>query len=696
MAELLLEIGVEEMPARFVPSLAEELKRLTAEELLEQRLDCGRLFGHATPRRLVLHVTGLATEQRREEEVVTGPPARIAFDESGELTKAGLGFASSQGVEPSDLRTIKTDKGEYLSVTKAVGGASALDMLPGILERVVRRLSFPKRMRWGSRDLAFGRPIRWLLALLDNDVVEFALEDIRTGRTTWGHRVMGPGPFEVADPAEYFLTMRERGAVVLDPEERKRLIRDKGDRLAEAEGLSIVWDDDLLDETANLVEYPRPMLGSFDELYLELPREVLLTSMQKHQKSLGVQDAEGGLANKFLTVLNLEPDDPGLVCSGWERVLKARLEDARFFWEADKSQSFDVWFGKLDSVTFLQPLGSMGEKARRLERLGGKLAEQVKPELLLDMGESGRLAKCDLVSEMVCEFDNLQGIMGGIYAGLKGYSANIAQALSEQYLPAGPDSSVPSSLPGALLSIADKADTLAGCFGLNMIPTGGADQYALRRQALGICRIVLEHRLKLDLRHLIKTAFNGYSDVEWKLSPDEAQERLVEFFGQRLKAHYTARGFETLVVEACLGAGFDDIHAFGRRLRALDEFSRSPGFQEAVLTFKRAANIIRKQGDEAGVALIGSYDPALFEEEAERELAAALEAVTPRFEEHWEKGDFRNLFALLGELRPKVDAFFDNVMVMCPEDDLRRNRLGLLQSLVSLLARLADFNALQV
>lgn len=696
MPQFIFEIGTEEMPARFLPALSSELAAILSARLAESKIDCGEIHTYATPRRLVALVTDMAEIQRTEVEEVTGPPARIAYDSDGKLTKAGLGFAGSQGVAPEALYTLETPKGVYLAARKTTGGAKTISILSSVCQTALSALSFPKKMHWGSGNFAFGRPIRWIAAMLGADVVSFSVAGVESGNLTWGHRVMGKGPFPIARAEDYLATIKEKGHVVLDPEKRLDIIRTLGDAAAAAEGGVVVWKDDLLEEVVNLVEHPIPVLGGFDKAYLELPREVLLTSMESHQKSFGVQDKDGRLLPFFLTVINLEPKDEALVRKGWERVLKARLEDARFFWRSDLARDFDYWSRKLDNVTFLAALGSLGDKSRRLEALCGYLAKQIKPEFLLDLSEAGLLAKCDLVTDMVGEFDTLQGIMGGIYARKKGKSETVAQAIAEQYLPTGPDSPTPRSLAGALLAVADKADTLVGTFGLDMIPTGAADPYALRRQALGICRIVIDHGLRLSLAELLRTARETYGDAQWKLPPDEALRALLDFFAQRLKAHFVAKGHETLVVEACQGAGFDDIWAFARRLEALSEFSRSAGFGQAVLTFKRAANIIRKQGSEAGMALTGKYDAQLFESEQERELAQAIEAVAPRFEALWARDDYAALMGLLAELRPAVDRFFDNVMVMAEDPALRINRLNLLQALVALLGRLADFNALQV
>ncbi|WP_419787825.1 glycine--tRNA ligase subunit beta [Pseudodesulfovibrio sp.] len=703
MAEFILEIGTEEMPARFVPKLAEELKAAFADLLTGAMVENGGVDTYATPRRIVAHVAEMAENQRKQEETVTGPPVRIAYDADGNLTKAGDGFAKTQGVAPEALFTLTTGKGEYLAAKKTVGGGKSIDILPALCVKAVESLSFPKKMHWGDYEFTFGRPIRWLLCLLGDAVVEFSIENLIAGRETRGHRVMGPGPFSVADASTYFGIVRDQCKVVIDPEERKKTIVDEGNRLAAALGGEIVWEQGLLDEVANLVEFPRPLIGDIDPRYLELPREVLLTSMQSHQKSFGVQGADGKLLPHFLTTLNLEPKEIALVKKGWERVLKARLEDARFFWEADCKIDFKVWLDKLENVVFLGPLGSVGDKSRRIEALCGRLAEALGESKSILPGEiekyamAGRLSKADLVSEMVIEFDSLQGKMGGIYAERAGKGEIVSRGIYEQYLPAGPDSPVPSSLAGALVSVADKADTLAGCFGLGKKPTGANDPYALRRCALGIARIIMEHDLSLSLSSLLVQARKAYADgIKWKLGADEGQDMLLEFFAQRLRALFTGQGFETRVVDAALGAGFDDIRTLKARLEALASFSGESDFEQAVLTFKRAANIIRKQGDEAGQALTGSYDPELFDGDHETAFGAKLEEMAPRFDDLWEQGDFAGLFGLLRELRPSVDGFFDNVMVMCDDADVRLNRLNLLKALVDRLGRLADFNALQV
>ncbi|MDL2317322.1 glycine--tRNA ligase subunit beta [Desulfovibrio sp. OttesenSCG-928-A18] len=706
MPAFVLEIGTEELPARFLPHAEKELEERFSAALGEYGLSFSGLCACSTPRRLLVYVAELAEAAVTREELITGPPVKAAYDVGGRPTRAAEGFAKTQGVELEDTFTIDTDKGPYLAVRKVMGGGAAMDILREICPAIVASLPFPKRMRWGDGDFTFARPIRWVLALFGPEVVPFSIAEVDSGNLTHGHRVHGPGPFALANAADYFAVMEQSCAVTPKGADRRRLIREKGDNLALEKNGRVLWKDSLLDEVQGLCEHPVPILGAFDPAFLEIPRQVLLTSMESHQKSFGLEGAEGRLLPYFLTVLNIDPEEPALVKKGWERVLRARLEDARFFWKTDLGrENFETWVQALDSVIFLAPLGSMGDKSRRIAHLCGWLADTVRhslagQEAALSREEAvraGRLCKADLLSEMVKEFDTLQGIMGGIYAGRFGESEHVCQGISEQYLPAGPDSPVPASLCGALVSIADKADSLAGCFGLGMIPTGAADPYALRRAALGIARIAQEKGLRFDVEALFSEAIRGYGERQWKILPEQALPRLLEFFNLRLKNHFITGGAETLLTEAVLQAGARDVWAASARLAALESFSRTPDFAESVLTFKRAANIIKKQGqDEENTLLTGCYKAGLLTDEAERALATELERMAPVFDQLWAEDRYTELFALLRKLRPFVDAFFDQVMVMCEDEELKQNRLNLLQSLVSRLGRLADFAALQI
>ncbi|WP_300682427.1 glycine--tRNA ligase subunit beta [uncultured Bilophila sp.] len=693
MSTFVLEIGTEELPARFLAGLEKELAERFTLGLEEAGYGVARLDTCATPRRAVVIVEGLDDVQPAKEEVVMGPPARIAFDASGNPTKAAEGFARTLGVDVASLSTRQTEKGDYLAGVKKTGGVPTVDVLASLCPSIIAALPFAKRMRWGSGDFAYARPIRWIVALLDDAVVPFEIATVVSGRITQGHRVLGPGPFTLGTAGDYVSTITQQGAVQLKAADRRRYIVEEGNRLAEAAQGRIIWVDGLLDEVQGLVECPVPLLGDIEPSFLELPREVLLTSMQSHQKSFGVEDGQGQLLPYFLTVLNIRPKDLSVVKKGWERVLRARLEDGRFFWKTDLEATFDEWLDALDAVTFLAPLGSMGEKTRRISSLCRWLAEKAgqNPE---EAARAGRLSKADLVSSMVGEFDTLQGIMGGIYARKKGESEAVATALAEQYLPSGPDSPVPATELGSILSIADKADTLVGCFG--MVPTGAADPYALRRCALGITRIMLERGYRFDVKELFEEAQKLYGERKWKLAPQEALAKLNDFFIARVKNYFLTQGRETLLVEAVTAVEPDKVWAVGQRLAALEKLSRQSDFPLAAQTFKRVSNIIRKQGKEAGVPLTGVWNPSLLQESAEKDLADRLETLFADFETAWGTDDFDALFSMLGAVRPAIDALFDKVMVMCEDADLRANRLNMLKALTLRMDRLADFSALQL
>ncbi len=698
MSAFVLEIGTEELPARFLSGLEVELTNRFNSALAEHGLMFSGLSVSSTPRRLVVYVNELAEQAVTREEVVTGPSIKAAFDNGGRPTRAAEGFAKTHGVELQDTFTLETDKGQYIAVRKTVGGGAALEILAQICPAIITALPFPKKMRWASGEFAFARPLRWILALFGANLVSFSVADKISGQTTNGHRVHSQQNIVVPRAEDFFALLEEKGGITVNTALRRKLIKEQGNVLAQAQNGKVLWKDSLLDEVQGLCEHPVPILGSFDPSFLEVPKEVLLTSMESHQKSFGLEDSTGKLLPYFLTVLNIDPKDPALVRKGWERVLRARLEDARFFWRTDLANNFDAWLESLDSVTFLAAIGSIGDKTRRISTLCAWLAENIKlpanlsPVLAQDAARAGRICKADLVSEMVKEFDTLQGIMGSIYAERKGENPVVAKAIAEQYLPAGPDSPVPASLCGAILSMADKADTLAGCFGLGLIPTGTADPYALRRAVLGIARIMEEHCLRFDVQALFIKALEAYGQRAWKLEPDHAVARLQEFFFLRLKNHFMAQGNETLLVEATLLADATDVWGASARLSALSAFSNTADFAQAVLTFKRAANIIRKATED----LTGEYNTALLVDDAEKALAKELERTIPVFEAMWKDDNYLELFSILRQLRPFVDEFFDKVMVNCEEQDVRLNRLNLLKALVNLLGKLADFSALQI
>ncbi len=693
MPDFILEIGFEEMPARFLPDLTQDFKKILDNGLHSWMLDFEQTQTCSTPRRLCAYVSALASTQNQKQELVYGPPVSIGLDQDNNPTKAGLGFARSQQVDFKDVEVQDTEKGAYLAVTKTLGGKKSSHILPDLCIHSLKSLSFPKKMRWAD-NFAFGRPIRWILALLEDQVIDFQISDVRAGNLTYGHRVLGAGPFRIDRAEHYFHVLHEKGRVVLDFTQRLEITNHRSRDLAKQAGGEIIYNEDLTRENANLAETPKPILGRFDNTYLGLPREVLLTSMESHQKSFGIEDSKGQIMPYFVAVIDHDPEDPEPIRKGWERVLKARLEDAKFFWETDKAASFDEWLQKLENVVFLAPLGSMGEKSRRIERVSGFLCDQLGVSNKKDVQKAALISKADLVSEIVGEFSDLQGIMGGIYASHAGYNDNIARAVYEHYLPLGPESELPSSMEAAIVSMADKLDNLVGCFGLNLLPSGAADPYALRRQSLGIVRIILGYGLRLDLQKILSFTAQNYEGAQWKKDPEQALENLIKFFSDRLKAYWQAQGFDSKLVDAIIQSGFRDLLSAEHRLLAIKDFSQDQAFEAAVLTYKRVDNIVRKQS--FGIDLDEAYDTHLLQEENEIGLDRAIKEYMSDWDTLWEQERFQELFAKLHILRPYVDAFFDHVMVMCEDERLRENRLRMLHSLSQRFRKLADFSALQV
>ncbi len=702
MSLFVLEIGSEEIPARFLDVENAELQKRFSTAFEEVGIAYGAIKVLSSPRRAVLFVEDIEAVQVEKEELVSGPPERIAYDSEGKPTKALEGFLRTNNVTLEDIFLEDTPKGKYLAVRKKTGGASVAKLLEEICPSIISALPFAKKMRWGANSFAYARPLRWVVALFDEAIVPFSVGPVTSGRHTWGHRIHGKSAdqsllHEVPSAQKYLEVVRAAG-VEPDAAKRRQSIIDAGNALAAELGGKILWKESLLDEVQGLVEHAVPIIGNFDASFLEVPREALLTSMESHQKSFGVEDSKGTLLPHFLTVLNMTPVDMSIVQKGWERVLRARLEDARFFWNSDLQSPLESWLEKLDSVIFLGPLGSMGDKTRRLEKLCLWLKDHCGVQEGLpsatEAGRAGRLSKADLVSGMVGEFDTLQGIMGGIYASKKEESQAVCVALQEQYLPAGPHSPVPSTLLGALLSMADKADTLVGCFGLGMIPTGTADPNGLRRCVLGITRCIIEFNLRLDVRAFLAEALSLYGQKAWKLEGEACLQKLDEFFAARVKNFLQGQGADTLLVDATLGAGSNDIWTAAKRLQALEKFHASEHYTASVQTFKRVANIIRKQGQD--LTLSGVYDVNLAQEDAEKALMQKLDALLPRFDALWQEDFFDAIPGLLLDVRPFVDAFFDSVMVMCDDEAVRLNRLNVLKALTQRMEKFADFAALQV
>ncbi|MCG8402535.1 MAG: glycine--tRNA ligase subunit beta [Firmicutes bacterium] len=685
--DFLLEIGVEELPARFLLPALEQLRELARAALKENRLKHGEIITCGTPRRITVLVRETADKQDSLAREIKGPAVKVAFNAEGKPTRAAAGFARSNGVAVEDLVRKSVGPVEYVFAVKKEEGRSAAEILPAVAPSLVTGLHFAKPMRWGSLEVRFARPIRWLLCLYGDDVISFALAGLQSGRHTYGHRFLSAGRLEVTGARTYLDVMRKAG-VTVDVDERREEIRRQVVAAAEKEGGRAEIDPELLDEVTNLVELPTALCGSFDEEFLQMPEEVLITPMREHQRYFPVRGKDGGLLARFIAVSNGGAGNIDTVRAGNEKVLRARLSDAAFFWQEDLKNPLEQKVDGLKKVVFQESLGTIYEKVQRIAVLADFLAGR------LNAGETdrecalraARLSKADLLTNMVYEFPELQGIMGREYALRSGESAGVALAVYEHYLPRFAGDALPASLPGRMLSIADKTDTLAGCFGMGIQPTGSQDPYALRRQALGICHIIIEGGLVLSLAEVIEQAYNGYAGrVEMKLPPDKVKTELEDFFKQRLRGLFIDRGLPYDTVDAVLSAGINDISGAWLRGRALQQFRAEPAFDALLTAFTRAHNLGKK-------AARDRVDPALFETDAERELYSALQTASAAAEADLSNRDYARALAQVAKLRRPVDGFFDHVMVMVEDPQVRENRLAMLKQIAGLAGRIADLS----
>ncbi len=681
-AELFLEIGTEEIPAGFLPPAMADLERLLRRELENARIRFENVRTFATPRRLAAAVSGVAAEQERQELTTAGPSVKVAFDAQGNPTKAALGFARANGVEVADLSTMETDKGAYLFISKVLEGRPTADLLPEILPRVLAAIPFRKSMRWKDLDVRFARPIHWLVALFDGIVVPFSFGNLQSGNLSRGHRFMAPAPFPVQG-VENWIEECERRFVIPDPKKRQEIIAREVERVAHAAGGRVNDDPELLAQVSFLVEDPTPLCGAFEEKYLELPRELLITTMREHQRYFTLAGPDGNLLPRFITISNTRAEDPAVVVRGNERVLRARLSDAMFFWAEDRKMKLESRLEALKQVVYQAKLGTSYEKVMRFRQLAVGLAGQLDPSVRDVVDRAALLAKCDLETGMVYEFPELQGVMGREYARLEGEDERVAKAIYEHYLPTQAGGELPSDNVGAFVSIADKIDTICGCFGVGLIPTGTADPYALRRSAIGILNILLDRGLRLSLPELVDRSL---SLLAAKLTRPLAEVRaeVVEFFRGRFFHMLTAQEWPQDVVEAVLAAAFSDPLDALARVRALAELKGQENFEPLAVAFKRIVNIIKDGLDRP-------VDPTLFQSPCEQELYGALQKVQGEVEAQVGRGDYATALQAIATLRGPVDAFFDGVMVMAKEESVRQNRLALLTAVARLFRGIADF-----
>ncbi|NVJ24108.1 glycine--tRNA ligase subunit beta [Myxococcus sp. AM011] len=693
--DLLLEIGAEEIPASFIGPALEDLRRVLTERMAEARLKHGEVSVYGTPRRLAVLVRDVADAGEDVVKEVLGPSAKAAFDAQGKPTKAAEKFAESLKLSVDALGRSQTAKGEYLSARVEEKGRPAADTLKDALHVAVHSINFRKSMRWGDVESSFARPVQWLVALLGGDVIPVVFGDVKSGRTTHGHRFLSPGAIELKAPADYEASLAKAN-VVADIAKRRAQLVEKLAVAAKAAGGKLLEDEGLVDQVTNLVELPSPVVGTFEERHLDLPPEVLVQEMKSHQRYFSLVDGAGKLLPKFIAVSNTPVRDEQLSLRGYQRVLRARLADGRFFYDEDRKTPLMDRVEKLGRVVWQGQLGTYLEKVERFRTLGVWLAVQTKRA-----GESATieraatLAKADLVTGMVGEFPELQGVMGREYARASGEPEAVAQAIFEHYLPRGAEDALPTQDAGALIGIADRLDSLCGIFAIGKAPSGAADPFGLRRACIAIIRLVLGRGYRFSLAGAVDEALRllapKLANVKRKAGDAAPREQVLEFFRGRLKSLWGEQ-HRTDVVEAVLAAGFDDLVAAHKRLEALSLLVGRADFQPLAVAFKRVVNIVEKQGrDVAG----GQTQAQKLVDDAERQLHSAFTQARNSVAGFVQSDDFSGALKEITGLKPAVDTFFDKVMVMAEDKELRENRIRLLVEIGALFNQVADFSKIQ-
>lgn len=687
-AEFLLEIGTEELPSSFVRHALGSMKAAAADLIAKSRLgtDALTIDELGTARRLALRIRGLAPTQPDRQETVMGPPWKAAFEDDGTPKKAASGFAKKHGVEVSALQKKTTDKGDYVAVDVHETGRPTEVVLQEILPQLCQRITFPKSMRWGEGDVAFGRPIHWIVALLGKDVIDMSFAGVRSGRTTRGHRFLAPDTFELAEAPSYVGAL-EAAHVLVELDTRKARMLEALDAAATELGGVVEPDAFLADECTSLVEEPFVVPGTFEESFLALPEEVVIAVMRDHQRYFAVRSADDGpLLPAYLNVVNTA-EDPETIAKGNDRVLRARLADARFFVEEDRKAPLETRLDKLESVVFQSKLGTMGAKVRRIQRIARYVAERAGADADA-AAEGARLCKADLETLIVYEFPELQGEMGRWYARQEGIDPVVADAIREHYRPQGADDQVPSDPVGAAVAVADRIDTLVGCFGIGLVPSGSADPFALRRAALGIIRIALEGPMDVDLRGLVAEAFAAYEGGADLRAQDETSTALDDFFRGRIRA--LARDqYAGDVVDACIGAWDGaSIRDLRTRMEAVAEVRAAAEFEALAIAFKRAFNITKESAR-------GTVDEGLLEPGAETELAKRFGTVRGQIEDATRERRYADALKLVAtELGSPIDRFFEEVFVMVDDAAVRENRLRLLGEIADTVNGVAHFHQL--
>ncbi|MEJ5252572.1 MAG: glycine--tRNA ligase subunit beta [Chthonomonadetes bacterium] len=702
MAELLLEIGTEELPAGVVESALAQLQSAVTQRLQEARIAFGEVETFGTPRRLILYIHDVAPSQTDVVREVRGPAANVAFDAQGNPTPAAIGFARKQGVDVSSLEVVSTPQGEYVMAKVFERGKPTPEVASGIFPEAIRSLTFPKMMRWGSGNLRFCRPIRWILALYDGEVVPFELDGIHSGNRSRGHRFLAPEEFEVHTPADLFRQLDER-YVQYDHRRRRENIRQQADRLAQEVGGHILWDEALLDEVTHLVEYPTALLGRFDPNFLNLPEPILITAMKKHQRFFAVADAQGRLMPYFVAVRNGNDYALDIVRDGNERVLTARFNDAHFFYERDRQQKLDAFVTELRRIVFQEKLGSMADKAQRLVAMAGEMAPQAGVDASLAQ-RAATLCKADLATEVVMELPALQGIMGREYALLSGENEQVAQAIAEHYMPRFAGDALPESALGRLLAVCDRVDTLVGYVGaLQIVPTGSGDPFGLRRSAQGVVQILATDANLPRLWAFVESAARAYAQQGVEVT-EQGMRLLSQMFAQRIEALLEDEGIRYDVVQVVLAEERVEplvARSNAQMLNALPVERLTPVALAAtrvrnILKAGEAAKLVPTATWQSPAGWLQQVDTSLFQHDEERALYEVASQHEARVVESAARSQADEVFSLLEAFTEPVNRFFDAVLVMAPEEALRRNRLLLLAGVDALYRYVGDFSKLVV
>ena len=682
--ELLFEIGTEEIPARFMPSALKQLEEEAKKLFAENRISYHSLRAMGTPRRLVLHGVGFEEMTRAETKESKGPSLAVAFDSDGKATRAAEGFARGQGIPAEQLTT----RDGYIWAEVHQEGKNVVEVLPELLITLIQKLNFPKAMRWGSQEIRFARPVHWLIGLFGDQKIDFSFAEIESGLTTRGHRVLGSQDILVSTPEDYFAKLRKNG-VILDQEERKQLIVDQVNQLAEQEGGSVDWDEALLSEVVYLVETPTALCGVFEDHYLKLPADAVITPMKEHQRYFPIlQKEDKSLLPRFITVRNGDSRSIDLVLQANERGVRARLADARFFYEEDQKVPLADKVDKLGTIVFQDGLGTMKDKVIRLEKLTSWLAgeDQDRDHAL----RTAYLAKADLVTGMVTEFTELQGVMGEVYARLSGEDEAVAKGIFEHYLPRFAGDDLPETKPGRWVSLADKMDNLVGTFSRGLIPTGSQDPYALRRQALGIVLMLITGKIHLSIREFAEAGMEGYGFTDDSKQAEMIDE-IEKFFRIRLRSFFIdLEGFPTALADAVISGSIDDLADLYLRAKAVQEAWEAGTIAPVLQSMIRIGNILKENNQ------IGQVKESFLEEQAEKDLWRAWQVIRQEMESSIAVRDYDRALKSLSTLAEPIESFFNQVMVMAENEEIKINRLTLITDIRLMGAKLADFNKLNL